>query len=93
MLIGVYSVHLLGVSIHIGVGVIVYSYVQGITRTSSGRISKDKVPRLVLFTGMVGTANPSKFKHYGTICHYPRLGKLGQNHYYVVCVSVPVERG
>lgn len=49
-----------GVSIHIGVGVIVYSYVQGTTRTSSRRISKDKVPRFVLFIGMVGAANPSK---------------------------------
>ena len=46
MPIDVYLVHRFGVHVHISVGVIVYSYVQGITRTSSGRMSKDKVSTL-----------------------------------------------
>ena len=52
-----------GVHVHIGVGVIVYSYVQGITRTSSGRMSKDKGSTLCFYVWVVGAATRKNIKH------------------------------
>ena len=49
-----------GVHVHIGVGVIVYSYVQGITRTSSGRMSKDKGSTLCFYVWVGRNRHPQK---------------------------------
>ena len=64
MPIGVYLVHCFGVHVHIGVGVIVYSYVQGITRTSSGRMSKDKGSTLCFYVWVGRNRRPPKHQYY-----------------------------
>ena len=59
-----------GVHIHIGVGVIVYSYEKGIAETKESRMSKDKGSTLVFMYGSAGTAT---CKNYSLCVNVTRL--------------------
>ena len=60
--VDMYKSTLIWRTMHIGVGVIVYSCWKGITRTSDLRISGDKVPRFVYSHGSL--RNPTPMKTY-----------------------------
>ena len=91
MPIDVYLVHCFGVHVHIGVGVIVYSYVQGITRTSSGRMSKDKGSTLCFYVWVgrnrrpqnINTMNKRFILFVCLLCSFPLMAdRLTVQHRY-----------